>query len=144
MNKYAKIIGCSCEFNGIGRYLLKTEPANKLAKIYSHAKSIKWNDDFKKQVRNICIRTTKILINAVHNSDVKYFRQISGVVHYLPDAAGELPKDSKTRKVVIRSGVVLGRVGGIIPQIFFPFYLSFGGPIGSGNQYMPYGFIFLI
>ncbi|KAF7996747.1 hypothetical protein HCN44_002393 [Aphidius gifuensis] len=122
----------------------------------------RWNDDFKKQVWDSRIRTTKILTNAIRNSDVKYFGQISGVAYYPPDgkeyseddkcqkydylselvhaweAAGELPNDSKTRKVVIRSGVVLGRTGGMISQIFFPFYLGFGGPIGSGNQYMPW------
>lgn len=54
------------------------------------------------------------------------------------EAAGELPKDSKCRKVTIRSGVVLGRTGGMISQIFLPFFLGLGGPIAGGNQTMPW------
>ena len=36
------------------------------------------------------------------------------------------------------SGVVLGRHGGMIQQIFMPFYLGLGGPIGSGRQFFPW------
>ena len=38
----------------------------------------------------------------------------------------------------ISTGVVLGRHGGMIQQIFMPFYLGVGGPIGSGKQYFPW------
>ena len=38
----------------------------------------------------------------------------------------------------IISGVVLGRNGGMIQQIFLPFYIGTGGPVGSGKQYMPW------
>ena len=34
--------------------------------------------------------------------------------------------------------MVLGRHGGMIQQIFMPFYLGVGGPIGSGKQYFPW------
>lgn len=40
--------------------------------------------------------------------------------------------------MTIRSGVVLGRNGGMIKQIYLPFFFGFGGPIGTGNQYMPW------
>lgn len=40
--------------------------------------------------------------------------------------------------MTIRSGVVLGRSGGMIKQIYLPFFLGLGGPIGTGNQYMPW------
>lgn len=33
---------------------------------------------------------------------------------------------------------MLGRYGGMIKQIFLPFYLGLGGPIGDGTQYMPW------
>lgn len=35
-------------------------------------------------------------------------------------------------------GVVLGRTGGMIQQIYWPFYLGLGGPMASGKQYMPW------
>lgn len=36
------------------------------------------------------------------------------------------------------AGVILGRTGGMIQQIFLPFYLGFGGPLGNGQQYFPW------
>lgn len=33
---------------------------------------------------------------------------------------------------------MLGRQGGMIQQLFLPFYMGVGGPVGSGNQYMPW------
>lgn len=66
------------------------------------------------------------------------------------EAAAELPKP--IRSVILRLGesmalfemrmlligVVLGRNGGIVSNSFWPFYLGFGGPIGSGEQYFPW------
>merc|ERR1712241_774264 len=43
-----------------------------------------------------------------------------------------------TRNVYLRSGVVLGRNGGMIKQIFLPLYLGGGGRMGSGEQNMPW------
>lgn len=54
------------------------------------------------------------------------------------EAAAKLPEDCKTRNVIIRSGVVLGRTGGMIQQMIFPFFFCVGGIMGSGKQYMPW------
>lgn len=35
-------------------------------------------------------------------------------------------------------GVVLGRSGGMIQQIYWPFYFGLGGPVGSGKQPFPW------
>ena len=35
-------------------------------------------------------------------------------------------------------GVVLGREGGVVSQMYWPFYLGVGGPVGSGKQYFPW------
>lgn len=42
------------------------------------------------------------------------------------------------RNVIIRSGVVLGRNGGLIKQLWLPFYFGVGGPVGTGNQFLPW------
>jgi uncharacterized protein (TIGR01777 family) len=52
--------------------------------------------------------------------------------------AARLPPQVPTRNVFIRSGVVLGRNGGMIKQIFLPFYFGGGGRMGSGEQNMPW------
>jgi uncharacterized protein (TIGR01777 family) len=42
------------------------------------------------------------------------------------------------RTVVLRSGAVLGREGGMLPRILRPFRLGLGGRFGSGRQYFPW------
>ena len=42
------------------------------------------------------------------------------------------------RVVVFRSGVVLGRGGGVWPRILTPFRLGVGGRLGNGRQFFPW------
>lgn len=63
----------------------------------------RWNDEFKKDVWNSRVDTTKILANAVRNSDVKYFGQISGVAYYKPDDK-EYTENDKCEKYDYLSG----------------------------------------
>jgi len=50
------------------------------------------------------------------------------------EAATGLP--SSTRLVLLRTGLVLDRKGGALPQLALPFRLFAGGPVGSGRQVM--------
>jgi uncharacterized protein (TIGR01777 family) len=43
-----------------------------------------------------------------------------------------------TRVVLLRTGVVLARGGGALPQMALPFTFFAGGPIGSGRQFVPW------
>jgi uncharacterized protein (TIGR01777 family) len=45
-------------------------------------------------------------------------------------------EDFGVRRVVIRSGLVLGRDGGALPRFLGPFRFFVGGPLGSGNQWL--------
>lgn len=56
------------------------------------------------------------------------------------ESSSELSEEitDKTRRVVIRSGVVIGSDGGIIKNLLLPFKLGLGGPIGSGHQWFPW------
>ena len=40
------------------------------------------------------------------------------------------------RLVILRTGLVLSKDGGLVKQLLLPFKLGVGGPLGSGEQYM--------
>ena len=44
--------------------------------------------------------------------------------------------DAGIRVARVRSGIVLGRDGGVLPRLLLPFRLGLGGRIASGRQYM--------
>jgi len=125
----------------------------------------RWTPGFKQNVWNSRVKTTKALADAIIKAHVKphAFVTISGIGMYEPsnntvysedspgkeydflsklcaewEKAAVLPASAQCRQVTIRSGVVLGRDGGMIKQIYLPFYFGLGGPVGSGDQYMPW------
>ncbi|KAK9300527.1 hypothetical protein QLX08_006857 [Tetragonisca angustula] len=122
----------------------------------------RWSEGFKQNVINSRVETTKSLAKAIICTKANAFVTISGVSYYKPndkeyteeskcekydflselchewEAAAQLPKDSNIRQTTIRSGVVLGKTGGMIKQIYLPFFFGLGGPIANGNQYMPW------
>uniref|UniRef100_A0A146MAQ1 Epimerase family protein SDR39U1 n=1 Tax=Lygus hesperus TaxID=30085 RepID=A0A146MAQ1_LYGHE len=125
----------------------------------------RWTAGFKQNVWNSRVNTTHTLAQAITNAKRKpdVFVTVSGVGIYDPtrddlydeystisepfdflsklavewEKAGKL-EEADVRHVVIRSGVVLGRGGGMIQQMFLPFYFGLGGPIGSGCQPLPW------
>jgi len=128
----------------------------------------RWNDSFKQEVYDSRVDTNKALVKAIVESPEKpsCFIHMSGVGFYPPngkdgekpavessqggthdwlaklvvdwEAAAKLPDDVDTRVVSLRSGVVLGREGGMIKQTILPFFFGLGGRIGSGDQVMPW------
>ncbi|KAJ8972223.1 hypothetical protein NQ314_000284 [Rhamnusium bicolor] len=127
----------------------------------------RWTPGFKQNVFNSRINTTISLAKVINEAQVKpsVFITMSGVGSYKPDPKKEYCEDSTCedfdffsklcknwekaacldeecknvcRVVTIRSGVVLGREGGMIKQLYLPFYLGLGGPVGNGAQYMPW------
>lgn len=129
--------------------------------------SRRWTSGFKQNVYNSRVNTTKLLANKINEAKQKpaVFVTISGVGIYKPDPTREYTEDSQCetfdffsklcknwenaavlnihtqklcRTVTIRSGVVLGKNGGMIKQLYLPFFLGLGGPVGSGTQFMPW------
>jgi uncharacterized protein (TIGR01777 family) len=52
------------------------------------------------------------------------------------EAAAREAERAGVRVVVVRSGLVLDRRGGLLKQLLLPFRLGIGGPIAGGRQYM--------
>ncbi|MCG9683510.1 TIGR01777 family oxidoreductase [Vibrio sp. Isolate23] len=47
-------------------------------------------------------------------------------------------RSESTRVCILRTGIVLGQDGGALGKMLLPYKLGLGGPIGSGQQYMPW------
>jgi uncharacterized protein (TIGR01777 family) len=54
------------------------------------------------------------------------------------EASTEAVEDMGVRRIVIRSGLVLGADGGAFPRLVRPFQFFAGGPLGSGRQWFPW------
>jgi uncharacterized protein len=52
------------------------------------------------------------------------------------EAATAPAADAGIRAARVRSGIILGRGGGVLPRMLLPFRLGLGGRIASGRQYM--------
>jgi uncharacterized protein (TIGR01777 family) len=124
----------------------------------------RWNDKRKRRFRDSRVLPTRALVERMELLGKRPAAMISlaGTAYYgdrgdevLTEAAkpgtGFLAKLSQeweaaaltaaalgVRTVVLRSGVVLGRDGGILNRILPMFRLGIGGRLGSGRQYFPW------
>jgi len=63
---------------------------------------------------------------------------------FLADVCGEWEREALVaadlglRVVLLRTGIVLAHDGGALPKMLLPFRFYLGGPLGSGEQFMPW------
>lgn len=122
----------------------------------------RWSQERKTVIRDSRLRPTRSLVAAITESALRppVFISASGVGYYgavgsdakteaspagkdfLAQLCSEweaeaLPaKSAATRVVLLRSGIVLERSGGVLPRMMTPFRFFAGGPVGSGRQYV--------
>ena len=118
----------------------------------------RWTENYKKEIYDSRVETTKKIANAIVQAKVKPRLFISnsaiGIydstsihdeesVSFATDFLGKLCLDWEaaafsakeyTRVVVLRTGIVLSRKGGAMKAMFTPFSIGLGGKIGSGDQ----------
>ncbi|MDQ7781304.1 MAG: TIGR01777 family oxidoreductase [Desulfomonilaceae bacterium] len=119
----------------------------------------RWNEEYKKLLRDSRLRTTRNLVDAVRDGDAVTLLSTSAVGYYgftgdeeldetsLPgsDFLAILARDWEeeafkaqekgVRVVTTRFGVVLGDDGGALDQMVRPFRFFVGGPLGAGRQW---------
>ncbi|KAM4810326.1 epimerase family protein SDR39U1 [Rhinophrynus dorsalis] len=128
----------------------------------------RWTEKFKQEVISSRIETTRTLSQAISQSQSppRSWILLTGVGYYPPSETIQYSEDSPggnadflsrlvrdweeaaqlpdkhsaaiTQLVRVRSGVVLGRNGGALPSMLWPFRLCLGGPVGSGKQPFPW------
>jgi uncharacterized protein (TIGR01777 family) len=122
----------------------------------------RWTQNLKAEILDSRINASRILIQAIKNSqaktkvviiasaigfygnraDEKLGEESRGGDGFLAGVAREIEDCSREfetlglRSVVIRTGIVLGASGGALPKMITPFKFYLGGYWGSGNQWM--------
>jgi len=120
----------------------------------------RWNDSYKKLLRDSRILTTRNLVAAISEGKNVTLLSASGVGYYgftgdeildetSPpgndffatlardwEAEALKARDKGARVVVTRFGVVMGRGGGALAQMVLPFRFFVGGPLGDGMQWV--------
>jgi uncharacterized protein (TIGR01777 family) len=120
----------------------------------------RWTAAHKARIRDSRLRATRSLVAAIQASTRRpgVFLSGSAIGYYGPrgdepiteqtppgsDFLAGVSRDwetealraaGNTRVVLLRTGIVLERDGGALPQMALPFKLFAGGPVGSGRQY---------
>lgn len=123
----------------------------------------RWSKSVKDKIYNSRILGTRQLVEAMHEaadppavfvsaSAAGYYGDTAGQVvdetskpgaDFLANVCQDWEKEAKqapdsVRLVIPRVGIVLEKGGGAIQQMILPFKLFAGGPVGSGNQYVPW------
>jgi uncharacterized protein len=120
----------------------------------------RWTAAHKARIRDSRIRATRSLVTAIQQSarHPSVFLSGSAIGYYGPRGDEPVTEDGQagddflatvcrdwetealraagtTRVVLLRTGLVLSKDGGALPQMALPFKLFAGGPVGSGRQY---------
>lgn len=124
----------------------------------------RWTAAQKERIRFSRVEATRALVSAISKAGAKPKFLINGsaVGYYGPrgdeivteetppgpdylsrvcvewEAEAKKAESSGVRVVCLRTGIVLGKGGGALAKMVPPFRFFAGGPLGSGNQWMPW------
>lgn len=120
----------------------------------------RWTAAHKARIRDSRVRATRALVDAINAARAPTVL-VSGSAIGIYGSRGDEPLDESaragsdflagvcrawegealkvnaaTRLVLVRTGLVLAKDGGALPQMALPFRFGAGGPMGTGRQYM--------
>lgn len=123
----------------------------------------RWTKEYKKEIYNSRIDTTKALIQAIENAKIKpkvlistsavgiYSNRIEQTEEnceygedFLANVCRDWEKEANranelgVRTVIFRFGIVMGKNGGAFAKMITPFKFGLGGNIGSGKQHFSF------
>ncbi len=122
----------------------------------------RWNSRYREVIRTSRVRPTELLAGAAARTGVPVLVNASAVGYYGPtdnevvdesahagstflagvcvdwEKATTKAEDAGVRVVNLRTGLVLGREGGLLPKLSLITRLFAGGRLGSGRQYYPW------
>ena len=122
----------------------------------------RWTNETRSVIKTSRVNAGRALVNAVQEANHKpnVFVQASALGYYGSHDSLKLSETSPSgtdfladvcqawehstlgiaklglRRVVLRTGLVLAKTGGILPIMLLPFRLFAGGPIGTGQQFI--------
>ncbi len=140
------------------------EGAEAIVHLAGESVAGRWSETKKRKIRESRILSTQHLVEALRAVPRRPTALVSAsaVGYYGDREEEELTEDSRpgtdylsrvcqewegearkaeaigTRVVALRTGLVLGPGGGALGQMLLPFRLGLGGPLGSGQQWMPW------
>ncbi len=134
-----------------------------IVNLAGHTIAVPWTKSNKEKIWNSRINTTAIIAKAINscNTPPKVFIQASAVGYYSHNSLEQLTEnsfkgsgflsnltneweqqalkcESKTRVVLIRTGIVLSNKGGFLHKILTPIKYLAGTILGSGKQVIPW------
>lgn len=124
----------------------------------------RWSDTRKQRIRDSRVNAGQAVVKAVAEAQDKpqVVIQSSAVGYYGPCGDEEITEDAPpgddflahvameweqstaslgemgVRRAILRTGVVLSQDGGALPRLLLPFRFYAGGPLGDGQQYLPW------
>ena len=121
----------------------------------------RWTEPYKRLIRESRLEATRLIVSALREGSL--LLNASAVGYYGADRGEEeITEESPpgndflaevcqawekaalrarvkdVRVCLMRFGIVLGRDGGALAKMLFPFRLGLGGPLGSGKQWFPW------
>lgn len=122
----------------------------------------RWNDKVKQNILNSRVDTTNRLVRVFKDSPLKVFVSASAIGYYGDQEDELVSEDSesgtgflsrvcvqwekaaqkmqesvpRSRTVILRFGMVLGKEGGALPKMILPFKHGLGGTIGDGSMWV--------